>query len=90
LAKPVRNEKAIVASFFEREVKRIQYVQERKRIRNQQKADHDAAVQEALAANAKAKSEADAPPPPQAVETTGKTDDVDAKEEEKYRSIEKE
>ena len=36
-------------SFFEREVKRLQYVQERKKIRVQEKAAYDGALQELAA-----------------------------------------
>ena len=39
----------IVQAFFEREVKRLLYTQERKKIRVQDKTAHEAAQQEALA-----------------------------------------
>jgi hypothetical protein len=50
LCKPVRNEKSILSAFFDREVKRLQYVQDRKKTRGQDKVVFDAAIQEALAA----------------------------------------
>ena len=49
LTKPVRNEKVIVSNFFEREIKRIYYSQDRRKIRGQEKVLHEAALQEATA-----------------------------------------
>ncbi|TPX36281.1 hypothetical protein SmJEL517_g01647 [Synchytrium microbalum] len=49
LSKAARNERSFVASFFDREVKRLDYVQERKKMRTNDKTKFDA---EALAAKA--------------------------------------
>jgi hypothetical protein len=85
LSRPARNEKNIVAALIEREVKRIHYNNERKKLRSQSKGAHDAAIQEAnMLAAAKAKAESST------TEGESKKEDSQSKEEQSYKAMEKE
>lgn len=85
LSRPARNEKNIVFALIEREIKRIHYVNERKRLRTQDKGAHEAAIQEGnMLAAAKAKAESSS------AEGDGKKEDIHMKEEQSYKAMEKE
>jgi hypothetical protein len=86
LSRPARNEKNIVAALIEREIKRIHYVNERKKIRGQDRGSHEAGVQEAnmIAAAAKVKTDGSS------ADGDSKSEDAESKEEQSYKAMEKE
>ncbi|KAJ3123538.1 WD repeat-containing protein 63 [Nowakowskiella sp. JEL0407] len=103
LVKSVKNEKSIVRAFFDREVKRINYVSSRKQQRVRDKLKYEAAIFEALAAKTKeggSKEDNGASGEPAQIaasaEPVGSTpqqenlQNVTDKEEEEYRKLEKE
>ncbi|KAJ3039952.1 WD repeat-containing protein 63 [Rhizophlyctis rosea] len=62
LIKPSKNEKQFVRTFFDREVRRLAYVQQRKQFRTAERGKFEAAALEALTAKAKKEGDASAAP----------------------------
>ncbi|KAJ3090116.1 WD repeat-containing protein 63 [Quaeritorhiza haematococci] len=91
LTRPTKNERAIVRGFFDREVKRLNYVQERKKLRAQEKAAFEAAALEAMAAAAQAKAAPAAGAKPEDVIAAPAVaiEDEDEKMEKEYLKMER-
>ncbi|KAI9002305.1 WD40-repeat-containing domain protein [Gaertneriomyces semiglobifer] len=79
LTRPARNEKSFVASFFEREVRRLAYVRERRDFRAKERARFEQAAMEAAAGG---------PRPPSAAQT-GLPEDQDERAELEYMKLER-
>ncbi|TPX51495.1 hypothetical protein SeLEV6574_g00261 [Synchytrium endobioticum] len=93
LSKPARNEQQSVGSFFDREVKRLQYVQERKRMRAAEKAKFDLESMGKKAAEVAADSPECASPaaePSSNGNATGSADGIPSAKEKEGDAIEKE